>query len=242
MPEKPLIGIQAQISPERNPFVDARYVALVREAGGLVFVFPPVTSAEEARAVVSRCDGILLPGGDDMDPAMYGQERLPVTDAPVPERDFGEPLLIRAALAADKPFLGICRGHQMLQVTLDGPMIQDIPSQFSRTIDHRRTDVEGETVHPVTCVENSPLALALGAAGLPCAFGVNSVHHQAIASPLADGLSPMATAPDGLIEAVYMPGRNFVWGVQWHPEMIPNHPVSRIIARELILAAQRQNL
>lgn len=238
----PLIGIQAQISPERNPFVDARYVALVREAGGLAFVFPPATSEREAQAVVARCDGILLPGGDDMDPALYGQARLAATDAPVRERDFGEPLLIRAVLAADRPFLGICRGHQMLQVALGGTIIQDIPAQYGKDLDHRRADAEGEAVHSVACAPDTPLALALVAAGLPTVFGVNSVHHQAIALPLADGLASMASAPDGITEAVHAPHRTFVWGVQWHPEMIPDDPVSRIIAREFIRAAQRQHL
>lgn len=235
---RPLIGIAAQFdNATGNPFIDARYAAFVRAGGGQPVLLVPAESGEEACAVLARVDGVLIPGGDDMDPALYGQERLSVTDAPVVARDRWEPWLIRAALGRDVPLLGICRGAQMLQVVLGGPMVQDIPSQVAGAGVHRQRGGESEASHEVAVVDGSPLARVLAAAGLPLVFGVNSLHHQAVALPLAAPLTLMAACADGITEAVCVPDARFVWGVQWHPEMMPACAVSRLIAREFVRAA-----
>ena len=235
---QPIIAIQAQIdNATGNPFIDRRYVDLIRNAGGFPVVVAPVASDEESRQVLAFCQGVLIPGGDDMDPALYGQERLATTDAPVPERDAGEPLLINAALAADRPLLGICRGAQMLQVVLGGPMIQHVPGAFPSSIDHWQAEPFDAPAHPVEALPGTPLAKAMERAGIPLTAQVNSLHHQAIALPLAEGLALMACAPDHMTEAVYVPANRFAWGIQWHPEMMPDDPLSLLIAEEFVNAA-----
>ena len=271
---KPIIGIQAQIDPVNgNPFIDARYEAWVREAGGLPVVFSPVANVEEAREVAETFDGILLPGGDDIDPALYGEAPLPTTQAPVAVRDVGEPLLIAAVLAADVPFMAICRGMQMAHVALGGALMQDIAQERETgaaravsaanaaraestadaesaacapnangiaAIAHRQGEPFDAPTHPVHVMENTPLSRALADAGLGADIAVNSLHHQAVRLPLAKGLELMACAPDGIPEALFCPHRTFFWGVQWHPEMMPDDACGRIIARAFTDAASKR--
>ena len=164
---------------------------------GLDFVENPAT--------VEAFSGLMLTGGTDVDPALYGQERKPETDAPDMERDQRDTALLRDALERDIPILAICRGIQLLNVVLGGTLMQHIDG-------HRR---RGEpNAHSIDIHKATRLASILNAAAYP----VNSRHHQCLAT-LGNGLIIAATAdPDGTIEAIELPGAVFVVAVQWHPE------------------------
>lgn len=128
-------------------------------------------------------------------------------------RDELEIRLLRAALAAKKPVLCICRGLQLFNVVMGGTLWQDLPSQRPSEIKHSQGKPYGAATHSVELVPGSPLHALLGQSTI----GVNTRHHQAIRE-LAPSLAVMATSPDGLIESICLPGSRFAWGVQWHPE------------------------
>ena len=121
--------------------------------------------------------------------------------------------LLALARAQDKPVLGICRGIQFLNAALGGTLWQDLPVEYPSEVTPHQTGAYDQPIHTVRLLPGTPLADLLGVDTLP----VNSYHHQAI-HKLAPGLAAMATAPDGIVEAVYEPGKRFVWAVQWHPE------------------------
>jgi putative glutamine amidotransferase len=180
------------------------YPRLVQRAGGLAAMLPP-DDPERAAEAVARLDGLVIAGGPDVEPVRYGAEREPRTGPPAPERDAWELALVDAALAADVPLLGICRGMQLLNVALGGTLVQHL-------------DGHAEVVgvfggHPV-----KPVPGTLYAGIVPEETSVPTYHHQAV-DRLGEGLVPSAYAADGTVEAVELPGPGWVLGVQWHPEM-----------------------
>ncbi|MFN2452470.1 MAG: gamma-glutamyl-gamma-aminobutyrate hydrolase family protein [Candidatus Dormibacteria bacterium] len=184
------------------------YVEAIRQGGGVPILLPPVPDA--ADALVRHLDGLVLAGGNDIDPASYGARPHPATRNTRPERDAAELALVRAALARTLPVLGICRGMQLLNVARGGDLIQHLPDLVG---DERHQPRPGHFAeHPVVPEPGSHLAAVLGAG-----TEVASCHHQGIGR-LGDGLVVGGRAPDGVIEAIEMPGRAFVLGVQWHPE------------------------
>lgn len=165
---------------------------------------------EKARPglTLGSCAGLLLTGGSDVDPLLYGEKAEPLTEPADPDRDAAEAALIDEALAADLPVFAICRGLQILNVHLGGSLIQHLPRHVVRTPD------KAQPAHRVAIEPGTLLAQIAGVD----AWAVNSRHHQAIAR-LAPGLRVCATDPeDGTIEAVELLGRRFVLAVQWHPE------------------------
>lgn len=168
---------------------------------------------QEARRglTIGSCSGLLLTGGSDVDPSLYGETPSPETQPPDPDRDAAESALIDEALARDVPLLAICRGMQILNVHLGGSLIQHLPT-VARHV--RRTPDKSLPAHAVAI---EPGTLLSSIAGLET-WEVNSRHHQAVAR-LAPGLRVCARDPeDGTIEAVELPLRRFVLAVQWHPE------------------------
>lgn len=158
-------------------------------------------------SLAKSCDGLLLPGGGDIDPARYGQSPAG-SETPDPQRDEAELSLVADFLSWGKPLLGICRGVQMLNVALGGTLIQDIPT----ALDHKRDPDQGDQVHLVTVPESSFLYPLYGGE-----LAVNSAHHQAL-DVLGSGLRLAARSQkDGVIEAVEAPDKR-AYGVQWHPE------------------------
>ncbi len=157
-------------------------------------------------------DGLLLSGGGDIAPDLYGQAAHPKLGRVERARDEFELALVTAALVRGLPILGICRGAQALGVALGGELVQDIPSQVEGAQTHQ-SDGKPPARHPVRIAENSLLAGITGSS----AMLVNSYHHQAN-SRLGADLRPVAWSKDGVIEAVELPGSGFVLGVQWHPE------------------------
>ncbi len=191
------------------------YVLAVQRAGGLAILLPPDPGAEQAPdEVLDLLDGLILAGGVDVDPSFYGQEPDPHTLGTVPERDRFEIALAQRALERDLPLLGICRGMQVLNVALGGTLIQHVPDVVGSD-EHRRNlgTFEGND-HPVRL---QPGSLAARAAAEE-AHVTRSHHHQAI-DDLGEGLRVTGWSEgDELPEAVEIPDRRFVLGVQWHPE------------------------
>ena len=212
--KSPLIGVTPLWdAARRSIWMLPDYLDGIKAAGGLPVVLPLDLSEEDADRIVETCDGFLFTGGQDVSPALYGMQDATGTVVSSPERDQLESLLLSKALQADKAVLGICRGLQFINAFLGGTLWQDLPSQHPSEIVHRQGKPYGVPTHQVTL--RGDLRVLLGKDLLE----VNTLHHQAVRD-LGKGLVPMAVAPDGLVEAVQLPGKRFVWAVQWHPEYL----------------------
>ncbi len=234
MQARPVIGITPQFNRERGEAWSLdTYVRAIRAAGGLPVILPIGADEAELRALCRRLDGLLLSGGADVDPAFFGETVRWDCVVPSPERDALELPAARVAVELDLPLLCVCRGIQVLNVALGGTLWQDLPGDCPSEILHRQSEPPTEFSHTVTVPEGTPLR---DLAGCEC-LRVNSLHHQAVREP-APCLQVMATAPDGVIEAVWHPGKRFVWGVQWHPERLwETDPVSEALFRRFVEAA-----
>ena len=205
---KPIIGITRCSKLED-------YVASVEASGGRPRV---LEVSDSARKVVGEIHGLLLTGGGDIDPVFYGEDRHPTVDDAEPGRDEFELDLARRAVEADLPVLAICRGAQVLNVAFGGSLIQDIPSTVPSELRHTISQPKNEVAHDVIVATGSKLEAALGSAVTAAhTCRVNSRHHQSVGR-LGRGLAAVATAPDGVIEAIEAPRAEFCVGVQWHPE------------------------
>ena len=227
---KPLIGLIPLVDEGRESlWMLPGYMEGIARAGGLAAMLPLTDLDEDVETLLNRFDGFLFTGGHDLDPAMYGQEKEPVCGDLCPGRDSMEGKLLRAALDANKPVLGICRGLQLMNAVLGGTLWQDIVTQFPSDTNHRMAAPYGREEHPVTFTEALP--------GMPRTVGVNSCHHQGIRD-LAPALAVWAEAPDGLVEAVYLPGARYARAVQWHPEFFHKEtPLSRYIFQSFVDSA-----
>ena len=201
----PVIGV-ARCS-RLNDYLDA-----LREAGAEPRILGAGMNPEEA---LTGLHGLLLTGGADVDPRHYSEAPHPRFEPAGPERDEFELEIVRRAAAVDLPIYGICRGVQVMNVALGGSLVQDIGTQIANPVSHSIASPKDALAHEVTVTERSLLARLLPTAPLD-ACGVNSRHHQAV-KRVAPGFTIVATAPDGVIEAIERPGR-FCLGVQWHPE------------------------
>ena len=199
--------------------MNQRYFQAAVNAGAVPWMIPLLDSDPATlRAIYERLDGILLPGGVDLDPAAFGEQRLPCCGNVDPARDRVELLLTRWAVEDGKPVLGLCRGLQVINVALGGTLYQDLATQLPQAIKHDYFPTHGYDrdylAHEVALTGGTRLRTALGRP----VVGVNSMHHQGIKA-LGGRLVSTATAPDGLIEAVEGEGAAFLIGVQWHPEV-----------------------
>ena len=199
-----------RMSTDPEPTVaQSKYMeSLARAGAGMRWV--ELSDPEQAVQDALTCDGLLLPGGGDMDPKFYGQERIPACGEPNLLRDAAEPLLLRAFLAADKPVLGICRGIQVMNAVLGGDLYQDI-----KPFEHLPHNDHWAKVHTVTVRRGTLLSRILGQDTVL----VNSQHHQAV-DRVAPGFTLAALSEDGIVEAIEKPGARFCLGVQWHPEWL----------------------
>jgi gamma-glutamyl-gamma-aminobutyrate hydrolase PuuD len=212
---RPVIGITSYAQDARwgvwhlpAALVPLAYVDAVERAGGRAVVIPP--AEEDVEETLDALHGIVFSGGSDVDPAHYGADAHPETDIPQTRRDAGELALLRAALERDLPTLAICRGFQLLNVARGGDLVQHLPDHLGHD-DHKQ--VPGEfALHPVEVKAGSRLAAIVGST-----TAVTSHHHQA-PGRVGDGLVECAWAADGTLEAVEDPSRQFLVGVQWHPE------------------------
>lgn len=223
----PLIGLSTHTRPVElfgrpTPFsgLTFPYIEALRAAGGIPMLLPHGAGESELRELVGRLDGLLLPGGVDLDPASYGEERHPACGRIDPAQDALELPLTRLALESDTPLLAICRGLQVLNVALGGTLWQDLASQRPESLDHAQFGPENRLtlVHPVEIEADSMVVRIMGATSIQ----TNSSHHQAVRE-LAPGLRAVAHAPDGVIEAVELSDHPFAVGLQWHPEAMFRH-------------------
>jgi putative glutamine amidotransferase len=234
---KPLIGIGSDVllTPgERDrAFVFTTYLESIRRAGAIPVIVPP--QPENAAEVVAELDGLLLAGGDDCDPSVYGEERHPsCTTTMDVRRQENDLALAKAAREHGLPTLGICLGMQVMNIAAGGTLIQDIASQFETEIEHA-SEPENRARHEVMIDGDTRLAEIVGGARETT---VNSSHHQAIRK-LGEGLRPAAHAPDGLVEGIEDPRLPFYVGVQWHPEDMKGEDSATSIFGAFIEAARR---
>lgn len=217
----PIIGIP--LTPSREPDEPPgaaqvgrrKYAVAVLSAGGLP-VFLPVLPGADAGPYLTAIDGLLLPGGGDVDPALFGEAPHPEIGRVIRELDDFEIALARGAVEAGIPVLGICRGEQVLNVALGGTLIQHIPAEVPGAVPHTGGPM-AEPSHAIDVPAGTLLARILGAGR----HEVNSTHHQSVRR-VAPGLRCSAACPDdGIIEAIESPDARFVLGVQFHPEEMP---------------------
>ncbi len=187
------------------------YLDGIRESGGIPLVLPLHVSAGDAVQILDRCDGLLMTGGHDVDPALYGREKRETCGPLCKSRDVLEQALYRHAVERDMAVLGICRGIQTVNVFEGGTLYQDLPTERRSDVEHHGQPPYDQVIHEVTL--GGQLAELLGISRI----GVNSYHHQAV-DCLGEALEVMALADDGVVEAVRRKGSRFVWAVQWHPE------------------------
>lgn len=213
----PLIGVTTQLEPARwgqwireAALLPVPYVRAVERAGGVPVLLPPTGSLRGLDPLLARLDGVVLAGGGDLDPELYGAERHPETGPPQPRRDRFELALARAVIAADVPFLAICRGLQALNVARDGTLVQHLPEVVGHSGHAPSPGRFG--AHPVRISPTSLTGKILGETA-----DVPTYHHQAVGR-LGKGLAAVAWADDQVVEAVELQGHRFGVGVQWHPE------------------------
>lgn len=224
--DAPVIGITCGHDTDGGHdrwFVRTPYIRAVVEAGGVPILIPPTWDEQLLARCLERIDGLLLTGGVDVDPALYGQAPHPALGKVDREWDALDVVAARIALERDIPVLGICRGVQVLNVAAGGTLVQDIRSQVAGALPHQQTAPDWEATHTVAVAGGTRLHALLGATSV----AVNSFHHQSVLA-VAPGFRDVAHAPDGVIEGIESERHRFAVGVQWHPErMASRDPVQR---------------
>lgn len=216
---RPLIAVTTTLVPaghHRTPHVQlgAAYLQALEFFGATAVLVTPAHDTSSVAELLDGAHALMLTGGEDIDPARYGEHPHPETEAPNHARDALEFEALDAALSRRLPVLAICRGHQLLNVALGGTLYQDLPTQFVHSeLLHEQTQPVDKRSHWAEVAEGSQLHRILGARRL-C---INSFHHQGIRD-VAPRLRATIRADDGLVEGVEMPGEAWVVGVQWHPE------------------------
>lgn len=237
---RPLIGItvhrrDSDVGKQDLFGLMPQYVEAVRHNGGLPVMIPLGLDDDELQDLFNRLDGFVISGGGDMQPDLCGAELHPSIYGIDPDRDKIEINLVRWAVSQEKPFLGICRGAQVMNAALGGTLYGDIAAQApNNPLKHNWFPgfPRNMLAHPIAIGEDTHLARIMGAPIME----VNSLHHQAI-KEAAPTVEVAAHAPDGLIEAIEVPGHKFALGVQWHPEWLQDQPAMRALFVELVKAA-----
>ena len=239
---QPLIGIPSGSYASSFPGVrtyrfNGNYTAALAAAGGLPVAIPLDLPEATLSALFSRLAGLCLAGGDDVDPACYGEARHPALGAVDGARDRTEIWLSRRALAEQLPVLAICRGIQVLNVAAGGTLYQDLSAQRSDSLPHgyrpSSANPWDRPTHRIRLAPDSSLARLLATDELH----TNSFHHQAV-KQVAEGFTPVAWADDGVIEAIEATGQPFIIGVQWHPEaMAKRDPAAQQLFKAFVAAA-----
>lgn len=210
---RPLIGISTDVNPKRTA-VNTAYVQAVILSGGIPYMIPVTDNVEVLRQIVSRLDGIVLTGGEDIQPAYYGELPHEKLEEISPARDTFDLMVLKMAADRNIPILGICRGLQLMNIAFGGTLYQDLPTQHPSAINHRQKEPGTTPTHPASIVKGSQLAEITGKEELQ----VNTFHHQAIRR-LAPEFKVTAWAPDSVVEAIEAYPVRQMLGVQFHPEI-----------------------
>jgi putative glutamine amidotransferase len=234
---KPLIGITTRTSRDADghPMVAVQhaYVDAITQAGGVAVPVPSILPEEDYLELYSRLNGILFTGGGDIALRHFSGSDHPRIDGIDEARDSTELALLRAATNNGKPYLGICRGAQLMNVALGGTLYTHIPDQLQGAIDHDYPGNRRRTiVHPVNVDETTRAAEIFGETLL----NVNSLHHQGL-KDIAPGLRVAGHAPDGLVEVVELPDHPYAVAVQWHPEWLTDQPAMQRLFKSFVDAA-----
>ena len=214
--------------------VNVAYIRALTQAGGVPLILTPILEPSQAEDALDAVSGLVLTGGEDVDPSTYGETPSPALGSVDRSRDAFEFALLEAVLRRRLPVLAICRGIQLVNVALGGTLWQDLPTQRPSEIAHNQRDDRGTRTHRILVKPGTRTAAALGVLSFPA----NSFHHQGI-KDLAPGLNVSAHAEDGLIEAVeFGPERSWLVAIQWHPEEFhaeggaPDHGLFATLVRE----------
>ena len=198
---KKVIGVMPLWDEEKNSiWMLPGYMEGIKQAGGLPFIFPFSEDEDEVSTLMEMCDGILFTGGHDISPDIYHEKPLEGLGSFCEKRDIMESIVLKQALEADKPILGICRGIQFINASLGGTLYQDLKLQHPSGVEHHQQAPYDVPAHDVILIEDTPLQKS--------------------------DLKAMAVSPDGITEAVYMPGKKFLWAVQWHPEFLFHNDIN----------------
>ncbi len=210
---KPIVGITAEVKEDGSFFQLSVYAKTITQAGGIPVLIPLVPS-EDLDALCQQIDALFVSGGEDIDPAYYGQNPHVHLGKVTPQMDEMEHALIQKILELDKPYLGVCRGMHMLNIVNGGSLYQSIHAQHEKPLmQHKQKAERTHRSHPIEVVEGSQLFNMIRKKQ----FKVNSFHHQAC-DEVKSPLTIVARAADGIIEAIESTEHSFVYGFQWHPE------------------------
>ena len=211
---KPIIGLVPLVDETKESlWMLPGYMDGIKEAGGIPVMLPLTDDKGDISGLLDHIQGILLTGGHDVNPALYGEAAIKECGAPCDERDAMEKELLTQALERDLPVFGICRGIQFMNAFLGGTLYQDLPTQHPSDTEHHQKPPYDVPVHKVNIAKESSLYRLLNTTSIT----VNSYHHQAVKQK-AECLQTMAVSEDGIVEAVELPGKRYVRAVQWHPE------------------------
>lgn len=228
--KKPVIGISAVASfDEQMHSQRVTYAQAVWAAGGEAVLLPCNPDKGNCKQVVEMLDGLLAPGGHDIDPQIFDEERIESCGAFTRYEDEYDMELIKEAVKQGKPVLAICRGMQVVNALYGGTLYQDIPTQYSEEIVHSRIEKNVERFHTVTIEKDSHLAKILGEIK---DVVVNTSHHQAV-KDVAKGFQVTAKAPDGIIEAMENEDASILC-VQWHPERLQDMEMYRWLMKDFV--------
>lgn len=220
---KKIIGISAniEIATDSTCFAGCKrlrlydeYVSSVIKAGAIPIIIPVVTDKKILEEQLNVIDGLIISGGYDIDPLRYNEEPHPLLGQTFPERDEFEFTLVKLAMEKEIPVLGICRGHQVLNVVNGGTLYQDISLKEGNNLKHIQSGHGSTVSHKIKVEKGSMLYDILGENAL-----VNSLHHLAV-KDIAPGFKVSAIASDGVVEAIEKKDDSFAMGIQWHPEIL----------------------
>ncbi len=237
MQKKPTIGLTGSYSPEIISFVKSNYVRAVSKAGGVPLIIPPELPSASFEQLFDKCDGILITGGEDLDPALYGQKPHPKLGKVSPERDEIDKVVINLCMKKNKPFFAICRGIQAVNVFLGGTLIQDIGECLHSPIQHNQPEAYTVLTHEVKGCNCDLLKKIVGSEHIR----VNSRHHQCV-DRLGKNIEVIGRCTaDNIVEAFYIKNHPFGLAVQWHPEwLVSEHAEHLALFKVLIKAAAGQ--
>jgi len=243
--KKPKIGITLSEAEDSNAYrwplrrgfdyIKRQYYQAILKSGGIPILLPNVEQRYAIKSLLESIDGLLVTGGPDLHPRHFNQKPHKKLSRTTEARDRFELEAIRIALRVNLPILGICRGHQVLNVAFGGTLHQDLSCIPSKKVAHADPHQTGKVFHRVKIEKGSRLHDIIGRTGIQ----TNSSHHQAI-DELGDGLRASAFAPDGVIEGIEHPGFNLVLSVQWHPESIYRRAHSKELFNAFVTEAARR--